>query len=196
MNFRAIDPREERSGMSGASETDRRVWAEFYDATAGDLHHEELEREFSRLWQIAGETASPPTEASNGEVMLHAEAKRLATSGLEALLARYKKDVEARPSRPNTKSTSTRIYERSALVVAIAKLRAGNRCEVPDCKHPTFLDEDGITYSEVHHIEPLSEGGQDVLENVACLCPAHHREVHLGQRASELIAAVRVIRLR
>jgi predicted HNH restriction endonuclease len=65
---------------------------------------------------------------------------------------------------------------------------------VPNCNHPTFLDEDGIPYTEVHHIEPLSEGGPDVLENVACLCPAHHREVHLGRRASELTAALRAIR--
>ena len=53
------------------------------------------------------------------------------------------------------------------------------------------MDEDGIPYSEVHHIEPLSEGGEDVLENVACLCPAHHREVHIGrQHAGTLLARI------
>jgi hypothetical protein len=36
MNFRAIDPRDERSGMSGGGETDRRVWSEFYDEATHD----------------------------------------------------------------------------------------------------------------------------------------------------------------
>jgi predicted HNH restriction endonuclease len=49
-------------------------------------------------------------------------------------------------------------------------------------------------YADVHHIEPLSEGGEDVLENVACLCAAHHREIHVGQRASELVASLRAAR--
>jgi predicted HNH restriction endonuclease len=57
------------------------------------------------------------------------------------------------------------------------------------------MDGDDLPYTEVHHIEPLSEGGEDVLENVACLCPAHHREVHIGRRASELVAALRALRL-
>lgn len=43
-----------------------------------------------------------------------------------------------------------------------------------------------VSYTEVHHIVPLAEGGQDTIDNVACLCPTHHREVHLGVRAVEL----------
>jgi predicted HNH restriction endonuclease len=89
---------------------------------------------------------------------------------------------------------STRSYERSALVVAIAKVRADNRCELPNCAYPAFVDMDGIPFTEVHHIEPLSDGGEDVLENVACLCPAHHREVHVGRRATELTAVLRAVR--
>jgi predicted HNH restriction endonuclease len=195
MNFRAIDPREERAGMSGAGETDRRVWAEFYDAAARDLRQDDLEREFNRLWRITGETAPPPSEMSDEDAALQAQAKKLATVGLDALVARYEREREARPARPIAEATSTRTYDRSAVVVAIAKLRARNRCEVPGCNHPTFVDEDGIPYSEVHHIEPLSEGGEDVLENVACLCPAHHREVHVGRRAPELVSTLRSIRL-
>ena len=57
-------------------------------------------------------------------------------------------------ARPSTKSMSIRTYERGALVVAIAKLRADNCCEVPNCNHRAFVDED-----------------------------AHHREGHVGRRA-------------
>ena len=33
---------------------------------------------------------------------------------------------------------------------------------------------------ETHHIVPLSEGGSDGDDNVAALCPNHHREAHYG----------------
>jgi 5-methylcytosine-specific restriction endonuclease McrA len=193
MNFRAIDPRDQRAGMSGGSETDRQVWSKFYNAEAGEILLVELEREFDRLWRSGGETAGSPTDADQ-DAGLYSRAKELAAAGLDTLMVRYRNERQARPSRPDTKSQSVRTYERSALVVAIARLRADNRCEVPDCNHSTFLDEDGIPYTEVHHIEPLSEGGADILENVACLCPAHHREAHLGRRATELAAALRAIR--
>ena len=37
MNFRHLDPRDERAGMSGASEADARVWDEFFDKMSGEL---------------------------------------------------------------------------------------------------------------------------------------------------------------
>jgi hypothetical protein len=126
MNFRAIDPRDQRAGMSGGGETDRRVWAEFYDASANDLRHTELEREFNRLWRVAGEVASSPSEADE-EALYVARAKRLAVDGLGALMAKYARERAGRPARPSTKSMSTRSYERSALVVAIAKVAPANR---------------------------------------------------------------------
>jgi hypothetical protein len=49
MNFRHLDPRDEREGMSGAGETDARVWDEFFDKMTGQLRVEDLEAEFNRL---------------------------------------------------------------------------------------------------------------------------------------------------
>jgi predicted HNH restriction endonuclease len=85
-------------------------------------------------------------------------------------------------------------YERNPLIIAIARRRAGNRCEVPGCAHPPFSTLDGTPYTEVHHIHPLADGGEDTIENVACICPAHHREAHLGARAPELTALLKDIR--
>jgi hypothetical protein len=134
------------------------------------------------------------SDVAEQNMAIQAQAKFLAASGLDVLLEKYRIERESRPARPKTQITSTRTYDRAALVVAIAKERAGNRCEVPNCNHPTFVAEDNVPYTEVHHIEPLSEGGKDTIENVACLCPAHHREVHVGRRASELAATLRTIR--
>ncbi|WP_170582926.1 EVE domain-containing protein [Ruegeria arenilitoris] len=60
LNFRHIDPRDKRAGFSGAGETDREVWREFYDPTTEEIKAEELELEFRRLWYGAeiGNTSS------------------------------------------------------------------------------------------------------------------------------------------
>ena len=34
-------------------------------------------------------------------------------------------------------------------------------------------------YVEIHHIVPLTDDGEDTIDNMACLRPAHHCEVHL-----------------
>ena len=78
------------------------------------------------------------------------------------------------------------LYDRNALVVAIGRSRAKNQCEFSGCKHALFEGGDGKPYCEVHHITPLSDGGLDVIENVVCLCPSHHKEAHFGKNALEL----------
>jgi hypothetical protein len=53
MNFRALDPREERAGLSGAGDVDKRVWAEFYDIAGRTLRSDALDDEFRRIWHGA-----------------------------------------------------------------------------------------------------------------------------------------------
>lgn len=73
------------------------------------------------------------------------------------------------------------IFVRSALVRQQARVRAGGKCEF--CRTPGFVMSSGQIFIETHHIIPLSEGGRDVLSNVAALCPNHHREAHFGSSA-------------
>jgi predicted HNH restriction endonuclease len=80
------------------------------------------------------------------------------------------------------------------LVIAIARKRAGHRCEVAGCSHPHFMAADGLPYCEVHHVIPLAEGGEDRIENAACLCPSHHREVHHGSQRSVIEAQLKQLR--
>ena len=97
-------------------------------------------------------------------------------------------------TRPPTRLLVTRDYDRNPLVIGVARLRTLHKCEMPDCPHPVFETVEGLPYTEVHHIIPLADGGDDTIENVACLCPAHHREIHLGRRAAELTAQLKPIR--
>lgn len=182
MNFRSIDPRESRAGMSGGGDTDRAVWAEFYDATADKLNLQALDREFIRLWGEEQE-GSPAPAVESESAAFAGEVERLSERPFNELMDAYlRQQAKSAPdARPRAASRSTTAFVRNPLVVALAKLRAENKCEVPACAIPRFADVGGEPYCEVHHITPLAEGGRDVLENVACVCPLHHREVHLGK---------------
>jgi len=80
---------------------------------------------------------------------------------------------QAKKRRP----TRTNSFERNPLVVLITKRRANYKCEVPHCSVPTFIGVDGHPYMETHHLLPLADGGDDTIENTACLCTIHHREM-------------------
>jgi hypothetical protein len=193
MNFRHLDPRDQREGMSGRGEADARVWDEFFDKVSGEYWADQLEVEFNRLWGHDGAPAGADPGLQD-EALIEA-ARALEQQTLSALMSRYEKEVSTRAKRPRASIATGRVFERSALVVAIARLRADYRCEVPACQHPMFLSVDGTRYSEIHHIVPLAEGGEDVLSNVACICPAHHREAHIGKKALDITEALKALRL-
>lgn len=50
MNFRSLDPTDDRKGFSSVSETDEAVWQEFFDSKSMTLMKTKLDSEFSRLW--------------------------------------------------------------------------------------------------------------------------------------------------
>ncbi|WP_438026352.1 EVE domain-containing protein [Sorangium sp. So ce233] len=63
MNFRHIDPRDARAGLSGAGETDRKVWAAFFDTGLQTLDDARLNAEYARLWGPNGDAAPLENEA-------------------------------------------------------------------------------------------------------------------------------------
>ena len=68
---------------------------------------------------------------------------------------------------PRAKQTIPPALHRAVL------LRAQHRCQVPGCSNARWVD--------VHHLRLRSEGGRHSLQNLLCLCGAHHRAVHHGQ---------------
>jgi hypothetical protein len=50
MNFRSIDPRDTRAGLSASGATDERVWNEFFDPATNQLREADLGQEFDRQW--------------------------------------------------------------------------------------------------------------------------------------------------
>ena len=188
LNFRAIDPRDERAGLPGAGDGDRLVWAEFYEPLSRSIDVQRLNEAYSKFWVNAW------VKPTSSEQFHDLEAKVVTAMGedLSSLEERLKKTQGNKP--PRSATTTTTVYERSPDVIAYAKKRAGLRCEVPGCDHTQFFKPNGDAYIEVHHIATLAEGGLDTVYNVACLCPAHHREIHFGTKASELQSALQRLR--
>jgi len=79
------------------------------------------------------------------------------------------------------KESNTSVFERSSQVRSYILKRAGGFCEW--CGQEGFKTLAGSIYLETHHIQPLSEGGSDTVDNVVALCPNHHRQAHFGVNA-------------
>lgn len=65
LNFRALDPRDERAGLSGGSDEDEKVWNEFFDNATQEVRYGPLMTEFDRLWKD-----STPSKPTAGEVVV------------------------------------------------------------------------------------------------------------------------------
>ena len=73
-----------------------------------------------------------------------------------------------------------RRYDRSPLVAAQVLIKAEGVCSRCRSAGPFRRANNNSIYLEVHHINPLSAGGQDAPENCIALCPNCHREAHHG----------------
>lgn len=81
---------------------------------------------------------------------------------------------------PNRVAVTSYVFARNADVVAEVLWRASGVCQV--CRKPAPFPRrtDKSPYLEVHHRVPLSQDGEDTLENAIALCPNCHRKAHYG----------------
>lgn len=115
------------------------------------------------------------------------QAKRLNN---EMLAQRAK---ESQSEKTSVRNVVTTTYERNAYVSEYAKRRANGICQLCERKAP-FKNKDGEPYLETHHIEWLSRGGTDTIDNTVALCPNCHRKMHvldLEEDKKKLMAACR-----
>lgn len=82
------------------------------------------------------------------------------------------------PRKSRKTKYKTEVYTRDPYIIEAAKRRAAGMCEMLGCTYIAFLNENKKPYLEGHHVKPLSEGGDDAIDNVAALCPRCHREQH------------------
>jgi 5-methylcytosine-specific restriction enzyme A len=103
---------------------------------------------------------------------------KLTTEQLRSLATVEGKNVPVR------RLAKVQVFERSRYVRLLALRLADGKCA--SCKEcaPFLRKSNGEPYLEVHHIVPLSCGGEDTEKNTEALCPNCHRERHdnLGLR--------------
>lgn len=104
---------------------------------------------------------------------------RVSVSLSDSAVAR-KKRLENSPRKPEKIKITTFAYRRNDDVVAEVLLRAAGKCESCGSNAPFVKKADNTPYLEVHHEVPLSEDGDDTIENAIALCPNCHRECHYG----------------
>lgn len=83
------------------------------------------------------------------------------------------------------RTTQTSVFTRSVYIKEFARRIAKGTCQLCDKEAP-FLDKQGNPFLEVHHIEYLSRGGKDAIDNVIALCPNCHRKIHLLEREEDI----------
>ena len=74
---------------------------------------------------------------------------------------------------PDKPTHTTETFDRNKRMVSEIKRKYHNRCQV--CSHTININPQS-RYSEVHHLHPLGEGGDDSFDNMLVLCPNHHVE--------------------
>jgi predicted HNH restriction endonuclease len=175
------------------------TWKELVLNCVVDLCNQQGKRTFSlqQLWQ----TYRPEFEAFSSDNH-HAQAKvrqqlqflreddiltfldRRGSYTLKGVLLRGEleddKAAEVSKAEPAKREYLIETYARNQGWVTEAKNRFGVYCLCAGCQN-TFLKPDGEPYIEVHHIIPLSDGGEDSLWNLAVLCAHHHRLAHFAE---------------
>lgn len=88
------------------------------------------------------------------------------------------KELAKRAKNKGNRRTYTTSYTRDPYIAEYAKRRAKGICDL--CEKPAqFNDKKGNPYLECHHIDFLSEGGLDTIENVVALCVVCHKKQHI-----------------
>lgn len=130
--------------------------------------------------------AAPTSDLKRVNEMVENRAKKLDSRTLQ-------QRAERADGPPGIRSSTTTVYERDPYVAEFALQGARGHCQL--CEQPApFCKRSGEPYLEVHHIEWLSQGGDDTIENTVALCPNCHRKMHILDNVadkSKLRAAAR-----
>ena len=88
------------------------------------------------------------------------------------------KAKESQSTRTSVRETISQTYKRNPYIAEYAKRRANGVCQLCGISAP-FKNKLGEPYLETHHIEWLSKGGSDTIDNTVALCPNCHKKMHV-----------------
>ena len=134
---------------------------------------------FTKLCSICNPNVSERSIIDGAHQLLF-EFEAEVRSSISLTLEERRKRLCNAARHPKRTVVTTTIFQRNPDVVAEVLYRAQGVCE--RCKQiaPFMRAVDGTPYLEVHHIQPLSENGEDTVKNAIALCPNCHRYKHYG----------------
>ena len=88
--------------------------------------------------------------------------------------------------KPDRIQSQTSTFIRNSDVIAETLEKANGVCEICRKPAPFIRDSDNSPFLEVHHKKPLSQDGEDTVENAIALCPNCHRHSHFGKKTFRL----------
>ena len=81
-------------------------------------------------------------------------------------------------------------YRMSQAIAEFSLRVARGHCQLCNSQAP-FKDNQGKPYLEPHHIQKISEGGLDTIENTVALCPNCHAKMHVLNKESDVEFLIR-----
>lgn len=78
----------------------------------------------------------------------------------------------------SSRKTDMEVFTRNQAIASYVKLLAKGVCALCDKPAP-FKDKNNRPFLHAHHIEYLSNGGLDTLENCIAVCPNCHAKIHI-----------------
>jgi len=100
-------------------------------------------------------------------------------SYLEIKISKFKRSdiTKIIPSsmKKEPRKIETKVLRRVRDTVKSKKLKEiyNNQCQICNYSFPKYV---GVGYSEVHHVWPIGDNGDDDYDNMLVLCPNHHAE--------------------
>jgi hypothetical protein len=143
------------------------------EAKAGIVHNDKMEKQelIKQTLRKSKQEVAQKTQASIKQTTTNSKLKDKKV--IEALSKQNKSCIESI-------KTQQKLGKRKSLPAQIKHqvyLNYNGQCSSTDengkrCVARRFLD--------IHHIQPISQGGSDELENLALLCVGHHQAIHLN----------------
>jgi len=96
------------------------------------------------------------------------------------------KAIDNQSKNVSVRSVKSTMYIRDPYVSEYAKPIADGKCQLCGDGAPFTVNE-GKPYLETHHIEWLSKGGADTIENTVALCPNCHRKMHVLNSEKDIL---------
>ncbi|MEH7090727.1 HNH endonuclease [Priestia aryabhattai] len=148
---------------------DEELWVAKFDSM------EEIKKK-----QVEWKDKMKNSEAYNNFSNIYEEFVAMKSSYFKDLSEEHLKNiiVEQQSDERNVITRQTNAFTRKIYIKEYAKKMAQGICQLCDKEAP-FLDKQGNPFLEVHHINYLSNGGEDKIDNVVALCPNCHRRIHM-----------------